>query len=148
MQAMEVLSVKVMSMFKCHRQRDTISAATVAVSLHSYHGVRDDVCEERYAKPAGFEVRHLNFDADDRAEMVRAYQTDDSAFHKVDLKHVYAVATGNDDDMLPLLKGQIAPWLGKQVFAITPPGCTEPLQYTPVSASMKRLGRPGSLIGR
>ena len=89
MQAMEVLSVKIMSMFKCHRQRNTISAATVAVSLHSYHGVRDNICEDRCAKPAGFEVRHLNFDADDHAEMVRAYQADDSAFHKVDLKHVY-----------------------------------------------------------
>ena len=145
MAAMEVLSVKIMSMFKCHRQRDTISAATVAVSLHSYHGMRDDICDDKYAKPKGFEVRHLNLDASDHAEMIRAYKADDSPFHKVDLKHVYAVATGDDTDMLPLTKGQITPWLGKQLFAIAPPGCTAPLLYTPASASMKRWGDPAVL---
>ena len=81
MAAMEVLSMKIMSMFKCHRQRNTISAATVAVPLHSYHGMRDEICDDRYAKPKGFEVWHLNFDAEDHAEMVRAYKADDSAFH-------------------------------------------------------------------
>ena len=47
--------------------------------------------------------------------------------------------------MLPALKGQITPWLGKQTFAIIPPGATEPLLYTPALASMKRWGDPAVL---
>ena len=107
--------------------------------------MRNEICDDRYAKLKGFEVRHLNLDADDHAEMIRAYKADDSAFHKADLKHMYAVATGDDKDMLPLLKGQITPWLGKQLFAIAPPGCTEPLLYTPAPASIKRWGDPAVL---
>ena len=131
MEAMEALSAKVMSLFTCHHQRHTLSARTMAVSLHSYHGQRANVQDERYAKPKGFEVRHLNFDMEDHAEMVRAYKADASPFHKVDLRHVYAVATGDDGDVLPVVKGQITPWLGKQMFAIIPPGADEPLLYTP-----------------
>ena len=72
-EAMEVLSVKVMSLFKCHRQRNTLSARTMAVSLHSYHGKRDEVQGTQYSKPLGFEVHHLNFDPEDQKEMARAY---------------------------------------------------------------------------
>ena len=52
---------------------------------------------------------------------------------------------GDDKDILPLVKGQITPWIGKQLFAIAPPGCTEPLLYTPASASMKRWSDPAVL---
>ena len=76
---------------------------------------------------------------------MRAYKADTSPFHKVDLQHVYAVATGDDAEILPMLKAQITPWLDKQVFAIIPPGAVEPLLYTPASASMKRWGDPAVL---
>ena len=57
MNAMEMLSAKVMSLFVCHRQQQTLSARTMAVSLHSYHGQREEIQDEQYAKPQGFEVR-------------------------------------------------------------------------------------------
>ena len=133
-----MLSVKVMSLFKCHRQQHTLSAKALTISLHSYHGKRAEVQDAQYSRPRGFEVRHLNFDDKDQREMVRAYKADTSPFHKVDLQHVYAVATGDDAEVLPMLKAQITPWLDKQVFAIIPPGAVEPLLYTPASASMKR----------
>ena len=101
--------------------------------------------DAQYSRPRGFEVRHLNFDDEDQREMVRAYKADTSPFHKVDLQHVYAVATGDDAEVLPMLKAQITPWLDKQVFAIIPPGAVEPLLYTPASASMKRWGDPAVL---
>ena len=47
--------------------------------------------------------------------------------------------------MLPLVKGQITPWLGKQVFAVAPPGSIYPLLYTPASAAIKRWGDPAVL---
>ena len=81
----------------------------MAVSLHSYHRKRAEVQDAHYLKPRGFEVRHLNFDPEDQKEMVRAYKADTSPFHKVDLQHVYAVATGNDAEVLPMLKAQNTP---------------------------------------
>ena len=76
---------------------------------------------------------------------IRAYKTDASMFHKVDMENVYEVATGDDNDMLPMVKGQIQPWIGKNIFAIAPPGSKQPLLYTPASASMKRWGDPAVL---
>ena len=103
------------------------------------------VCNDKYREPPGFEVRHLNLNEAEIQEMVRAYEKDISTFHKVDLKSVYAVATGHDKDMLPLLKGQITPWIAKQIFAVAPPGSTHPLLYTPASAAIKRWGDPAVL---
>ena len=93
----------------------------------------------------GFEVRHLNLNEKEVQEMVRAYENDISTFHKVDLKSVYAVAMGHDKDMLPLLTGQISPWIGKQIFPVAPPGSIYPLLYTPASAAIKRWGDPAVL---
>ena len=103
-EAMEMLSAKVMSLFKCHRQQNSLSAKMMAVSLHSYHGKQAEVQDAEYSKPHGFEVRHLNFDPEDQKEMMRAYKADTSPFHKVDLQHVHAFATGNDAEVLPMLK--------------------------------------------
>ena len=144
-EAMEVLSAKVMSLFTCHHQQRTLSARTMAVPQHSYQSQRAGVQDVRYTKPKGFEVRHMNFDSEDQNEMVRAYRADASPFHKVDLRHVYAVTTDGDEHILTMLKGQITLWLGKQIFAIIPPGAEEPLLYTPASASMKRWGDPAVL---
>ena len=92
-------------------------------------------------------MRHLNLNEKEVQEMVRAYEKDISTFHKVDLKSVYAVATGHDKDMLPLLKGQITrtPWIGKQIFAVAPPGSKHPLLHTPASAAINRWGDPAVL---
>ena len=114
-------------------------------SLHSYHGQREVVCDDKYKEPPGFEVRHLNLNETEVQEVVRAYEKDISTFHKVDLKSVYAVATGHEKDMLPLLKGQITPWIGKQIFSVVPPGSKCPLMYTPASAAIKRWGDPAVL---
>ena len=103
------------------------------------------MCDPKYNKPPGFEVRHLNLEQADVDEIIRAYKADTSPFHKVDLKHVYAVATGDGEDMLSLTRGQIQPWIGKQIFLIAPPGSQQPLLYTPASASMKRWGDPAVL---
>ena len=84
---------------------EEVSAGVMAISLHSYHGPRTTVCDPKYNKPPGFEVRHLNLEQADVDEIVRAYKADTSPFHKVDLKHVYAVATGDDEDMLSLTRG-------------------------------------------
>ena len=66
-------------------------------------------------------------DQDDVQEMVRAYQADKLLFHKIDLTAVCGVATGRGADRPPLVKGQIASWLGTQIFAIAPPGSAKPL---------------------
>ena len=127
------------------QSEEEVSAGVMSISLHSYHGLREAVCDEQYSKPPGFEVRHLHLDKEDVDEMIRAYKTAASVFHKVDMKIVYAVATGSDDDTLPMMKEQIQPWIGKQIFAIAPPGSKKPLLYTPASASMKRWGDPAVL---
>ena len=44
-----------------------------------------------------------------------------------------------------LVKGQIQPWIGKQTFAIAPPGAKESLLYTPAPAPMKQWGDPAVL---
>ena len=86
-------------------------------------------------------MRHLHMDKGDVQEMVRAHKADKTLSHKVDLSAVYAVATctGHGADVLPLVKGQVTPWLGKQIFVIASPGSAEPVLYTPAAASMKRL---------
>ena len=96
MEAMKVINTKVMSLFTYHTAQHTMGAAVNMTSLHSYHGQREVVCDATYKEPPGFEVRHLNLSEAEVQEMVRAYQNDISTFHKVDLKSVYAVATGHD----------------------------------------------------
>ena len=61
------------------------------------------MCNGRYSKPPGFEVRHLHLDKEDVTEMIKTYKTDASVFHKVAMKNVYAVATGDDENMLPMV---------------------------------------------
>ena len=123
----------------------TMQVAVNATSLHTCHGQRAVICDDKYKEPPGFEVRHLNLNETEVQEMVRVYENEISTFHKVDLKSVYAVATGHDKDMLPLLTGQISPWIGKQIFPVAPPGSKYPLLYTPASAAIKRWGDPAVL---
>ena len=74
-----------------------------------------------------------------------AYKTDTQPFQKIDLKTVYAVATGELTDISRLEQDKVQAWLGKQIFAIAPRGSVTPLLYTPASASMMRWGDPAVL---
>ena len=70
------------------------NATAMAISLHSYHGGRPVICKQ-YEEPPGFITQHLNIPVDSCAIIASAYHADTNPFHKVHLKHVYAVATND-----------------------------------------------------
>ena len=111
------------------------------VSLHSYHGKRPEVCRQ-YDEPSDFTVNHLNVSVESCAAIAAAYNDDVDPFHKVTLREVYLVATNALDDIHPLIKARIQPWLGKLVFPICPPGSVVPLLYTVASCKLVRWGDP------
>ena len=61
------------------------------------------------------------------------------------MKPVYAVATGELNNISRLQQEKVQTWLGKQIFEIAPRGSVTPLLYTPTSASMMRWGDPAVL---
>ena len=71
-----------------------------------------------------------------------AYTLDTEPFHKVHLKHIYAVATGADDTVDPLVKQRVQVWLSELIFPIAPPESSVPLLYTLASCKMTRWGDP------
>ena len=118
---------------------------TCMATLHSYHGPRPTVCDENFSDPPNFTVRHLHLDAAGTEALADAYSADGQKFHKLQMRTVYAVATGNTDGLEPLVKDQVNAWMGKQIFAIMPPKGDRPLLYTPASTSMVRWGDPAVL---
>ena len=80
----------------CHMTNSIVAIAGVMpVSLHSYHGKRPVLSDSRYMDPPNFETRHLKQPNDADVETIAAaYKTDEQPFQKIDLKTVYAVATG------------------------------------------------------
>ena len=121
-------------------------AGVMTVSLHSYHGKCPVLGDSMYTGPPNFETRHLKQLSDVDVETIAAaYKTDEQPFQKIDLKTVYAVATGELNNISKLQQEKVQTWLGKQIFAIAPQGSMTPLLYTPAPASMMRWGDPAVL---
>ena len=82
---------------------------------------------------------------DQCAIIADAYKHDTEPFHKVHLQHIYAVATGSDDTVDPLVKQRIQVWLSELISPIAPPGSSIPLLYTLASCKMTRWGDPSGI---
>ena len=82
-------------------------AGVMTVSLHSYHGKRSVLCDSMYADPPNFETKHLKQLSDADVETIAAaYKTDEQPSQKIDLKTVYAVATGELTNISKLQQGK------------------------------------------
>jgi site-specific DNA-cytosine methylase len=91
--------------------------AVSPLRLHSYHGSdAEGGPDERDREAAPMPLKGLALDRTDTEAMKRAYEADDSLYHKVKMSEIYRACTEGSESLHPSIAAKVKPWINKRFY--------------------------------